>query len=192
MNQRKIVLQYIINEYFGGNLKKAAYQSGYSAGQISKWLDGEHVPQKATIEYLIQCAFVPEFCVIAEFAQFESSKPLQTQLKAILGEHIDHPGLYAFYDSLGNLVYVGKAANLLNEISSAINRDVHISFPKGVKRKPIKRAEIVKYLSAYDVGSVKWTDFPKHVESLLLRISKPLLNKNIGRLEKAHKPPGTN
>ncbi|MBU2786255.1 hypothetical protein HAP93_10865 [Acidithiobacillus ferriphilus] len=189
MTTRAEILQYIVDQYFGGDLKKTAEISGYTQAQIANWLSGKRNPQKNTIEYLIQCAFIPEFKVIAEFAEFDNQKAVQTQLKAILGEHAQDPGIYAFYDSMGNLLYLGKATKLLGEISSAINRVVHIAFPKGVKIAPKNRTEIVKYISAYDVGAVKWNDFPKHVESLILRISKPLLNKNIGSLAKAYKQP---
>ncbi|OGS75054.1 MAG: hypothetical protein A2Z94_06845 [Gallionellales bacterium GWA2_55_18] len=189
MTTRTEILQYIIDEYFDSDPKKAAEISGYKQAQIAGWLSGKLNPQKNTIEYLIQCAFIPEFKVIAEFAEFDNQKALLTQLKSILGNHAQDPGVYAFYDSMGNLLYLGKATKLLGEISSAINRTVHIAFPKGVKSAPKTRMEIVKYISAYDVGAVKWSDFPKHVESLILRISKPLLNKNIGGLKKAHKQP---
>jgi hypothetical protein len=189
MVTRTEFLNYIVDEYYGGMPEKASAASGYSVTQINSWLSGMRNPQKVTVEYLIQCAFVPEFKVIAEYADFDNRKPLQTQLKMMLGSHAGNPGIYAFYDPMGDLIYLGKATKLLAEISSAINRKVHISFPKGVVSAPKLRTEIVKYISAYDVGSVKWTDFPKHVESLILRISKPLLNKNIGRLQKAHQPP---
>ena len=95
----------------------------------------------------------------------------------MLGEQANDTGIYAFYDSMGNLIYLGKATKLIAEITSAINRTVHIAFPKGVKSAPRIRTQIVKYLSAYDVGTVKWNDFSKHVESLILRLSKPILNK---------------
>lgn len=189
MTKRADVLQYIVDQYFDGNQKKAAEVSGYTQAQIAAWLSGSRNPQKNTIEYLIQCAFIPEFKVIAEFAEFDNQKAVLTQLRSILGEHAQDPGIYAFYDSMGNLLYLGKATKLLGEISSAINRAVHIAFPKGVKVAPKTRTEIVKYISAYDVGAVKWGDFPKHVESLILRISKPILNKNIGSLAKAYKQP---
>jgi hypothetical protein len=189
MATRSDIVQYIVDEYFNGSVKKAAEMSGYTQRQIAGWLSGKRNPQKITVEYLIQCAFIPEFTVIAEFAEFDNQEALATQLKAILGGHAEHPGIYAFYDSMGNLLYVGKAIKLLSEIYSAINRKVHIAFPKGVKNAPEKRTEIVAYISAYDVGAVKWSDFPKHVESLILRISKPLLNKNIGYLAKARKQP---
>lgn len=189
MISRSDVLSYILSSYFGGDVAKAADLTGYKQSLIDSWTSGGRVPQKSTIEYFIQCAFVPEFKVISEFAEFDNEKALQTQLKTILGSHTAEPGIYAFYDSMGNLLYIGKARRLLAEISSAIKRNIHIAFPKGVKNAPKCRTEIVKYISAYDVGGVRSSDFPRHVESLVLRISKPLLNKNIGSLAKAYKQP---
>ncbi|MFS2139167.1 hypothetical protein [Duganella sp. Dugasp56] len=182
-------MQYIIAEYYAGDVSRASHLSGYKVATIENWVSGSRTPQKNTLEYFIQCAFVPEFTVISEFAEFESQKPLQTQLKAILGVHSNDPGIYAFYDSMGGLIYIGKAKKLLAEISSAIKRPIHIAFPKGVKNIPKCRTEIVKYISAYDVGGARSSDFPRHVESLILRISKPTLNKNIGSLSKAYKQP---
>lgn len=188
MINRCEVLKYIIENYYG-TAERASEISGYSKAQISGWLDGARAPQKQTIEYLIQCAVMPEFKVIAEHSSFDGDKPLQTQFKSMLKNHINSPGLYAFYDSLGGLLYVGKAKKLMPEMISAIKRKVHIDFPKGVKARPSSRTEVVRYVSAYDVGTAKWGDFPKHVESLLLRISKPRLNKNIGYLARAHVQP---
>jgi hypothetical protein len=188
MINRCEVLQYIVKNYYG-TAEKACEISGYSKAQMSNWLSGERAPQKATIEYLIQCAVMPEFKVIAEYAQFDGNDALQTQFKSILKGHINSPGLYAFYDALGGLLYVGKATRLMPEMIAAIKRSVHIEFPKGVKVRPSSRIEVVRYVSAYDVGTAKWDDFPKHVESLLLRISKPRLNKNIGYLARAHVQP---
>lgn len=189
MASRSEVLEYIINEYYSGDLSQASELSGYKISTIKGWIAGDRNPQKNTLEYFIQCAFVPEFKVIAEFAEFDNQKPLQTQLKSILGEHSNHPGIYAFYDSMGNLIYIGKATKLVAEVSSAIKRTIHIAFPKGVRNIPKCRTEIVKYISCYDVGGARSSDFPRHVESLILRISKPLLNKNIGSLAAAYKQP---
>ena len=189
MTSRSQVLHYVISEYYSGDVGYASELSGYTKASIENWISGNRIPQKNTIEYFIQCAFVPEFKVIAEFAEFESKEALMTQLKSILGEHSQDPGIYAFYDSMGDLIYLGKATKLLPEISSAIKRSIHIAFPKGVKKVPKSRTEIVRYISAYDVGGSRGSDFPRHVESLILRISKPLLNKNIGFLSKAYKQP---
>ena len=189
MTTRTQVLQYIIDEYLNGDTTETARISGYSKAQVDAWLSGKREPQKITIQYILQRIFIPEFKVIAEFAEFDPQAALQTQLKKLLGQHTQDPGIYAFYDSMGNLIYLGKATRLIAEITAAINRTVHIAFPKGVKNAPKVRTQIVRYISAYDVGTVKWNDFPKHVEALILRISKPSLNKNIGNLESAHKAP---
>lgn len=190
MANRSEVLSYIISEYFEGNLDKAEKASGYSMAKIKAWCNGESNPQKSTIEYFLQIAIVPEFRIVAEYSEFNPEKPVQTQLKNILGAHSNDPGIYAFYDSLGNLLYLGKATKLLAEITSALSRPFHISLPKGVKRPYEVRRDVVRFISAYDVGATQWGDYPKHVESLLLRISKPPLNKNIGSLDYAFKRSG--
>ena len=189
MTTRNEILQYVIDEYYDRDIQKASDISGYSKARIANWLSGKSEPQKVTIQYFLQRIFVPEFQVIAEYAEFDSDKALQTQLKTMLGEHATAPGIYAFYDALGNLIYLGKATKLMGEIASAMKRNVEVKFPKGIKNKPQGRTQVVKYISAYDVGNYRWNDFPKHVESLMLRISKPLLNKNIGFLGKVlHQP----
>lgn len=188
MATRSAFFDFVIKEYYRSN-KDAAKKTGYHEKTIAEWRSGKRTPQRDTIEYFITVALVPEFKVIHEFWKFDSNKPLLTQLKAMLGEHKDDPGIYAFYDALGNLLYLGKATKLLGEISAAICRTIDVSFPKGIKTKPETRKEVVRYISAYDVGSTSFDDYPKHVESLLLRISKPPFNKNIGSLNRARKEP---
>ena len=188
MASRSEFFDFVVQEYYSSN-KDAAEKTGYHEKTISQWRAGQRIPQRSTIEYFISVALVPEFKVIQEFWPFDHSKALLTQLKAMLGEHRDDPGIYAFYDALGNLLYVGKATKLLSEINAAIGRKINISFPKGVKTKPETRREVVRFISAYDVGKSSFDDYPKHVESLLLRISKPPFNKNIGSLDKARKKP---
>jgi hypothetical protein len=48
------------------------------------------------------------------------------------------------------------------------------------------RHQVVKYISAYEVKIFENFDYPKHVESLILRISKPIMNKQIGLLDRAY------
>jgi hypothetical protein len=183
MDIRNSIVKYLVDERCEGNVEKAADLIGCSDKQISDWLNGAICPQKQTIEYIIHKLFVPEFKVIVEFGKFDPTKPVLPQLRNLLIGHEERSGIFAFYDSMANLLYVGKATNLLNECYSAIRRNVDIQFPSGVKNKPSFRYEIVKYISAYDVGASDWVDLPRHVESLVLRISKPPLNKQIGYLE---------
>lgn len=189
MVSRNDVLRYIVDEYFGGSTSRSAEITGYSVKQFDSWLSGDRQPNKQTIEYLIHSVFTPQFKVIVEFGELNTTDRVLTQMKSLLKGHEDRTGIYAFYDSMANLLYVGKATNLLDESYAAIRRDVHVSFPSGVKNKPECRYEIVRYFSAYDVGDSNWLDYPKHVESLILRISKPPLNKNIGSLEMAYVSP---
>ncbi|MEN5094379.1 hypothetical protein ABE458_27205 [Pseudomonas protegens] len=190
MTDRSGVLRYIIERYYSGDIETACAHTGYSSKQIEDWCSGQCQPQHITVEYFIHRAFTPEFQSVVEFAEFKQDQPVMAQLKTLFKGHEERAGIYAFYDSMANLIYLGKATNLLKEAYSAIRRDVDIQFPAGIKKKPDKRYEIVRYISAYDVGSSDWMDFPKHVESLILRISKPILNKNIGHIEQAYTPPG--
>ncbi|WP_020183298.1 hypothetical protein [Methylotenera sp. 1P/1] len=184
MTKRNEVLNYLIQTYYKSDVSLASDITGCSVTQINDWLTGEIQPRKDTIDYFIHCVFTPEFKVIIEYGLFNQDKNVLTQIKDLLKGHEKSAGIYAFYDSAANLIYLGKASNLLTEIYDAIRREVHVAFPKGVENKPNKRHEIVRYISAYDVGKSLWVDYPKHVESLILRISKPLLNKNIGGLQK--------
>ncbi len=189
MANRSEFFDYVINAYYEKSSAEAAKKTGYTVARIDKWRTGALTPQKDTIDYFINVALVPEFKVIAEFHPFDHTDPVQTQLKKMLGSHKNVSGIYAFYDALGNLLYLGKATNLLAEIVSALNRAITVKFPSGIKATPKTRKEVVAYISAYDVGMSSQDDYPKHVESLILRISKPPFNKNIGTLNRAIKEP---
>jgi len=130
--------------------------------------------------------YTPEFKVVKEFYEINPSEKIKTQLNAMFEGHENRAGVYAFYDAMANLLYVGKATNLLQETYLAIRREDLVKFPAGIKNKMQKRFELVKYVSAYDVETNEHWDYPKHVESLILRISKPRLNKQIGILEQAY------
>lgn len=187
-NDRTVVLKYFVQQYFDNDVKQVAEITGYKESQIKNWLEGKTQPQKATLKYIIHCATAPEFYIINEFFPFDNSKALQTQIKELLGNRDKCAGIYAFYDAFGNLLYVGKAStDLLKEIQDALKRTIPVEkLPNfkniGEKDRPQIRAELVKYISAYYVGETEFSDYPKHVESLILRISKPLFNKIKGSL----------
>lgn len=183
------VIKYVLSEYFNNDLDKFFEATGYTKAQVLSWKKGEVTPQKSTLTYIFNCIFTPEFKVIAEYEEFdpEDEDGIKPQLRNMLGNHINDSGLYAFYDSLANLIYLGKATNLLNESYNAILRSVHVPFPKGVNNKPDQRYKLIRYLSYYQVELFDFIDYPRHVETLILRISKPILNKNIGYLELAYK-----
>jgi hypothetical protein len=86
---------------------------------------------------------------------------------------------------MANLIYIGKSdGNLLLETYAQLKAAIKKPFPKGV-RQPESRLDVVRYISAYHVQKSIFEDYAKHVESLILRISMPKLNANIGNLKKA-------
>ncbi|ENP8357847.1 hypothetical protein KIP00_22650 [Vibrio sp. B513a] len=186
MSDRTIVINYLLSEKFDGSAEFMSEMTGYSVNQIYKWVSGEIVPNKSTLDFIIISTYTPEFTVVKEFYEIDTGEPIKTQLNDMFKGHEDRAGVYAFYDAMANLLYVGKASNLLQETYSAIMREDLVSFPSGIKDKMQKRFELVKYVSAYDVATNDHWDYPKHVESLILRISKPRLNKQIGILEQAY------
>jgi len=183
---RSDVFGYLLETYFDNDLEKIVKETGYTLAQVDGWGSGKVIPNKDTIEFVLHRLFTPEFKVISEYHEFDPGEKILPQLRNMLGEHAKNHGIYAFYDSMGNLLYIGKATNLLQESYDSIRRTVHVAFPKGIKTTPEKRYEVVKYISAYDVGTSNWMDYPKHVESLILRLSKPPFNKILGSLEPAY------
>jgi hypothetical protein len=186
MNERCVVLKYLLEQYFNNDASEMFEATGYAPTTIDGWLKGDVVPNYSTITFIQSCIFTPEFSVVEEFFEIDPSEKILTQLKEMYAGHEHRSGIYAFYDSMANLLYVGKAKNLLDETYSALRRDSEIKFPAGIKDKTFMRHQVVKYISAYDVKSFDNFDYPKHVESLILRVSKPRMNKQIGILDRAY------
>jgi len=186
MEERCVIAKYLLSQYFKDDIDEMADVTGYSKSTISDWIGGSVVPNHQTITFILNSIFTPEFTVINEFYEIDPGAPILTQLKKMFAGHEFRSGIYAFYDSMANLMYLGKASNLLDETYSALRRDFEINFPAGIKNKSVMRHQIIRYISAYDVKSFESFDYPKHVESLILRVSKPVMNKQIGILDKAY------
>ena len=142
MNERCIIVKYLIEQHFNNNIEKFSEESGYPKKTVEQWISGEVLPNHSTIKYIQSLIFTPEFSIIHEFYEIDSSEPILTQLKEMYKGHENRSGIYAFYDSMANLLYVGKASNLLNETYSALKRDSEIKFPSGIKNKNIMRHQV--------------------------------------------------
>ena len=185
--KRREFFRYIFQEYFEGDYKVFTEATGYTAAYARNWM-ATQTPRKATLDYILHCHFAPEFEIVCEFQELDSDRKVQTQLKEFLGHHANLSGIYAFYDSRAQLLYLGKAGKLLQEVTQALMKPAVIVMPAGMPNKECTRWDLAAYLSAYHVPGSIHRDHPKHVESLLLRISKPPLNKQIGKLSKAERP----
>jgi hypothetical protein len=181
------VIRFLVQAYFDGDAGKAASEGGFSKQQVKWWLNGEKKPQMNVVRRLMHAAVATEFRVLIEYEEIDYSgdKPgLSGRLKELLRYREKASGLYAFYDSMASLIYLGKSdGNLLGEVYQQMNAAIKEPiFPKGAKQ-PKKRRDVIRYLSAYEVLGSDVADNAKHVESLILRIGKPRLNKNIGKLK---------
>lgn len=185
------LVEYLVNQYFGGDRVEFAERSGYYKGQVDNWIEAKTKPQKATMRWLLSSAIAPEFRVAVEFkhVDFDNVEDIRPALRKMLGAHQKHSGVYAFYDSMCSVVYVGKASSgFLGEMYQQLKGPLGVTFPKAVKGAPARRWQVVKYVSAYEIPAVDHLDYPRHVESLVLRLSKPIGNKVLGSLQRS-KPP---
>ncbi len=80
------------------------------------------------------------------------------------------PGIYALYDSGGNLIYIGQAANLRREITQTLARRVNSPIrraPHFSRRSRPTFKELTDRMSAYQVPSARMRH---NLEALLLRM----------------------
>jgi hypothetical protein len=192
MVTRNDVVKFIVEEFYDNNIGEAAKATSFTKQQIQYWISGSKKPQKRIIEWFLHATFVPEFEIIAEYVPISVNNDTTThaQLAKILKGYEHCSGLYAFYDSMASLIYLGKSDGLLmrecyQQLQSELKNEG--LFPRGAKQ-PKHRYDVVRYISAYHINGGEAEDYAKHVESLILRISKPRLNKYIGNLERAEKP----
>ena len=127
------LVEYLAKEFFDGSMKDLADRTGYQKQQVELWAKGTRKPHKATVRWLLYSTIAPEFRVVTEFApvDIDSEKQIRTSLRAVLGGHTDRAGVYSFYDSMCNVIYVGKASSsLLNEMCQQLKGPLGLKFPK--------------------------------------------------------------
>lgn len=185
------LIDYLIKEYFDDNIAAFAAHTGYLRQHIEAWRNGDRKPQKATVRWLMSATLAPEFKVVAEFSPIEISKvsEIRGAITSALQGHNKKTGIYSFYDSMCNVLYIGKASvGFLGEMYQQLRAPLGVAFPRAVTNAPGMRWQAVRYVSAYEIPSVDHLDYPKHVEALVLRLSKPIGNKILGRLNRALPP----
>lgn len=185
------LIEYLIKEYFNGSNADFADHTGYSKQQIEYWCKGDKKPQKATVRFLLSATLAPEFRVVAEFMPIKITKESEIHglISSALKGHNNKTGIYAFYDSMCNVMYIGKASSsFLKEMYQQLRAPLGVKFPKAVTCAPAKRWQAVRYVSAYEIPNVDHLDYPRHVEALVLRLSKPVGNKVLGKLNLALPP----
>jgi hypothetical protein len=184
---RNDVIRYLMATHYKDDVGSAAIATEFTKQQINDWISNKKTPQIANVGHFMHKTFAPEFKVLGEYVPITisgSAKQIRSEVRTILKGHTKVSGIYAFYDTMANLIYLGKSdGNLFEEIIQQLQQKIGKRvFPRGAKQ-PKTRLDIVRYVSAYYVKGSDFEDYAKHVESLILRISKPILNKNIGSLQ---------
>lgn len=185
------LVDYLVREHFHGDSGEFARHTGYSKQQIEYWRAGSKKPQKSTLRWLLSATIAPEFRVAVEFEPIDivGRNEISKVLREALNGHEKNTGVYAFYDSMCNVLYVGKASTGFGqEMYQQLRAPLGIGFPRAVTNAPSERWMAVKYISAYEIPKVDHLDYPKHVESLVLRLSKPVGNKVLGTLKRSAPP----
>lgn len=120
--------------------------------------------------------------------------------RGLKNELLEHHGVYVFFDSRGQVIYVGKARRqkLWKELNLAFNRDrgevqsiYRVSHPKNrrkfgtkprqIKSEPVALHELAAYFSAYQVPDKMIND----LEAMLVRsFANDLLNIKMERFNK--------
>lgn len=139
----------------------------------------------------------------AKWEIIETSEQRESKIKDILNK--EH-GIYVFYNSQCNAIYVGKAKerNLWGEIKSAFNRDrdpqvlwrvrhptTGNSFlaasenPRQIRKMKVYLHEIAHYFSAYSVEKA----LIDNAEAFLIRVfANDLTNEQMGNIKMDKKP----
>ena len=100
------LVNYLVKQFFNGDVKRFAEQVEYTENQVERWRSGKQKPQKPTIQWMLSAAIAPEFRIACEFepVNLTAQTEISSVLKRALGTHAGKTGVYAFYDSMCNVI----------------------------------------------------------------------------------------
>jgi hypothetical protein len=100
------LVEYLITHYFDGDIDAFAKRTAYSKHHVQTWCSGRRKPQRASVRWMLSATIAPEFKVVAEFAtvDFRKTSDIRQELNRLLSAHGDKAGVYAFYDSMCNVI----------------------------------------------------------------------------------------
>ncbi len=146
---------------------------GKAPANMSNYLSGKLTPRRAVLRTCLQHLHEWPVKPLLEVARLPSN--LSTLPKA--------PGIYILYDSAGNVLYVGKAANFRAEVRQTLSRRV----PKAIRLGPTLRkaqpklAKLCRFVSLYSVPSER---LRHNLEAMFLRtLINQTHNTNIGTFQ---------
>lgn len=147
-----------------------AYWCGKRYQNVVSYLAGTKVPGNRVLWSALENFFEWDVYPLLEL------EPLPRNLNTLPTES----GIYVFYDSAGNVLYIGQATNLRNEVRQTLGRQVPeaIRFGPSLRKQRPQLRTVTSHLSLYQVDSAR---VRHNLEALLLRIHpNQAHNLNIG------------
>ena len=147
-----------LQEVTGTSNRQLADMIGKKEQNVSAYLGGDKRIGRGSLRSAVRH--------LAEWSIIEDKVMLPIANQAII---CTSPGIYFFYDSAGNCVYIGKAANLRTEVNLRLDSK-HLRH--GIWRDPqLKRTryrmrEVVAFVTTYRVDSAR---LRHNLEALFLR-----------------------
>lgn len=143
---------------------------GKKHANMSKYLSGASIPGKRVLKSAVEHLYEWNIQPVMEV------QPVPQNLNTLPTDK----GIYVFYDSGGNVIYIGKATNFRTEVRQTLGRKIPVAIrvgPKLNKQQP-KMSDLVARISLYQVVSPR---LRHNLEALLLRIfANQTHNSNIG------------
>ena len=165
---------------------------GVSAPRISQYRTGKGIPVKTVLNRLVKSLFrIKPIMELEDIPINKEGKRDVRYLRNSLKEKLKTAnGIYVFYNSLGEVIYIGKTKrtendHLFGEIKNVWERPrdyqqrIRVKKGNSFKYVPYKLKDVSHYVSAYDVSD----EHISIVEALLTRIlPNNLTNKRIESL----------
>ena len=161
----------LLKDFSGLADGRFAQACGKTHANMSGYLSGALVPGKRVIKSAVEHLYEWNVRPLMEI------EPVPANLNTLPTE----AGIYVFYDSGGNVVYIGKATNFRAEVRQTLGRKIPVAIrigPTLEKERP-KMKDLVEMMSLYRISSSR---LRHNLESLLLRIfANQTHNSNIGK-----------
>ena len=149
----------ILCDGLGTDAKGLATATGKQTANVSQYLSGTKTPGKVAAHSAAR--HLAEWRVVTHY----EVSPLPPKLSVLPKAG----GIYVFYDSGGNVIYLGQAKSLQTEIKLTLARQSNFpvrSAPKLSKKKHPLYRDLTTHFSAYEVESPR---LRHNLEALLLR-----------------------
>jgi len=161
--------------------KELAEWIGVKGASISQWQSGTASPQRNALQRITKCllsAWVEPLVETEPVHPAKSKKGWRVdgdkQRRSRLCQRLkDHRGVYLFYDSLGQVTYIGQAKkNLFFELEQQLKQKprhkVYVGAEGATKlqAKQLQQGDIARFLSAYETPT---SDAAHNAEALLIR-----------------------